>query len=376
MNIMAPFWNRRRGSTPAPPNPQSGEATAVLATVAAALDTGAVLLDNHEVMLANDAALGMRVVRGTSLAAPPLARLVRMARRDGVRHTEDVELPYGAATRAVRATAAPVPGSDQVVLLLHDLAEARRVDAVRRDFVANVSHELKTPVGALLLLAEAFRDGVDDPVAARRFADRMMHEAGRLARLVQELLELSRVQGGDPLPDPSAVPVGRLVVDAVDRVRLAAAAVGIEVVAADAGDLAVWGDERSLVTALTNLLENAISYSSPATRVGVGARLRETLAGDEVEIAVSDQGIGIPTGDLERVFERFYRSDPARSRATGGTGLGLAIVKHIAGNHGGRVSVWSSEGVGSTFTLHLPTPPVAATAESPPTRATLAGTPG
>jgi two-component system sensor histidine kinase SenX3 len=376
MNIMAPFWNRRRGSTPAPPNPQSGEATAVLATVAAALDTGAILLDNHEVVLANEAALGMRVVRGTSLTAPLLARLVRAARLDGVRHTEDVELPYGASTRAVRATAAPVPGSDQVVLLLHDLAEARRVDAVRRDFVANVSHELKTPVGALLLLAEAIRDGVDDPVAARRFADRMMHEAGRLARLVQELLELSRVQGGDPLPDPNAVAVGRLVTDAMDRVRLAAVAAGIEVVAADAGDLAVWGDERSLVTALTNLLENAISYSSPATRVGVGARLRETLAGDEVEIAVSDQGIGIPAGDLQRVFERFYRSDPARSRATGGTGLGLAIVKHIAENHGGRVSVWSSEGVGSTFTLHLPTPPMAAAADAPTAPAMLAGRPG
>lgn len=376
MNIMAPLWNRRRGSIPPPSSPGTAEATAVLATVAAALDTGAVLLDNHEVVLANEAALGMRVVRGNTLTAPALARLVRVARREGVRHTEDVELPYGAATRAVRATAAPVPGSDQVVLLLHDLAEARRVDAVRRDFVANVSHELKTPVGALLLLAEAFRDGVDDPVAARRFAERMMHEAGRLARLVQELLELSRVQGGDPLPDPSAVPVGRLIADAVDRVRLAAAAVGIDVVAADTGDLEVWGDERSLITALTNLLENAISYSSPATKVGVGARLRETLAGDEVEIAVSDQGTGIPTGDLERVFERFYRSDPARSRATGGTGLGLAIVKHIAGNHGGRVSVWSSEGVGSTFTLHLPTPPVPAVRDAPPAPAALAVTTG
>ncbi len=373
MKVMAQFWNRRRGSVPPPPSPGTGEATAVLATVAAALDTGAVLLDNHEVVLANEAALGMRVVRGNTLTAPSLARLVRVARREGLRHTEDVELPYGAATRAVRATAAPVPGSDQVVLLLHDLAEARRVDAVRRDFVANVSHELKTPVGALLLLAEAFRDGVDDPVAARRFAERMMHEAGRLARLVQELLELSRVQGGDPLPDPSGVPVGRLIADAVDRVRLAAGAGGIDVVAADAGDLEVWGDERSLVTALTNLLENAISYSSAATKVGIGARLRETLAGEEVEIAVSDQGIGIPTGDLERVFERFYRSDPARSRTTGGTGLGLAIVKHIAENHGGRVSVWSSEGVGSTFTLHLPTPPAAVAAEAPPA---LAGTPG
>jgi len=379
MNHVASLWFRRRGSGPPPASPDTSaattEATAVLATVAAALDTGAVLLDNHEVVLANEAALGMRVVRGTSLTAPALSRLARQARRQGVRQSEDVELPYGATTRAVRVTAAPVPTGDQVVLLLHDLTESRRVDAVRRDFVANVSHELKTPVGALLLLAEAFRDGVDDPVAARRFADRMLHEAGRLARLVQELLELSRVQGADPLPDPRAVPVARVIADAVDRVRLAAGAAGIEVAAADSGDLEVWGDERSLVTALTNLLDNAITYSAPGTKVGLGARRRETLTGDEIEIAVSDEGIGIPAGDLERVFERFYRSDPARSRATGGTGLGLAIVKHIADNHGGRVTVWSSEGVGSTFTLYLPPPPASAAAELTRTPAALAVSP-
>ena len=360
MNIMSPLWSRRREIAPSPVSAGTAQATAVLATVAAALDTGAVLLDNYEVVLANEAALGMRVVRGTSLAAPSLVRLVREARRAGAQQIEDIELPYGAATRAVRATAAPVPGGGQLVLLLHDLAESRRVDAVRRDFVANVSHELKTPVGALLLLAEALRDGVDEPVAVRRFADRMVHEAGRLARLVQELLDLSRLQGGDPVPDPSRVAVGRLVADAVDRVRLAAGAAGIEVVAADPGELEAWGDESSLVTALTNLLENGIAYSTPGTKVRVGARLRSGEPADELEIAVSDEGIGIPAADLERVFERFYRSDPARSRATGGTGLGLSIVKHIAVNHGGRVSVWSSEDVGSTFTLHLPTPPVPA----------------
>jgi two-component system sensor histidine kinase SenX3 len=371
MDVMSPLWSRRREAVA--PNVSNGtEATAVLATVAAALDTGAVLLDNHEVLLANEAAIGMRVVRGTSLTAPVLARLVRVARREGERQTEDVELPYGAATRAVRATAAPVPGGEQVVLLLNDLAESRRVDAVRRDFVANVSHELKTPVGALLLLAEAFRDGVDDPVAARRFADRMVHESGRLARLVQELLDLSRLQGGDPPPDQRAVPVASLIADAADRVRLAAGSVGIEVVAADAGDLEVWGDERSLVTALTNLLDNAVAYSAPGTKVRVGARLRGGESEEEVEIAVSDEGIGIPSADLHRVFERFYRSDPARSRATGGTGLGLAIVKHIVGNHGGRVSVWSSEGVGSTFTLHLPMPPTSTPSEVRPAPASVA----
>ena len=238
-----------------------------------------------------------------------------------------------------------------------NLVDLKRVNKIRRDFVANVSHELKTPVGALLLLAEALRDGADDPVAARRFSERIAHEAGRLARLVQELLDLSRLQGGDPPPARTEVPVNMLIADAVDRVRLAAAAAGIEVVAADAGDLAVWGDPPSLVTALTNLLDNAVAYSPRGAKVGLGARLRTGELTREVEIAVSDEGIGISPGDQERIFERFYRVDPARSRATGGTGLGLAIVKHVAANHGGRVSVWSSQGVGSTFTLHLPPPP-------------------
>jgi two-component system sensor histidine kinase SenX3 len=223
-----------------------------------------------------------------------------------------------------------------------------------------VSHELKTPVGALLLLAETIRDGIsDDPEAAKHFAERMVREAGRLSRLVQELLDLSRLQGGEPLPEPEPVPVSRLIGDAVDRVRLAADAAGIEIRIADDGDLVVYGDARSLATALVNLLDNALQYSAPGTTVGVGARQAITDDGiDEVQLAVADQGIGIGPADLARVFERFYRADPARSRATGGTGLGLAIVKHVAENAGGRVSVWSSPGVGSTFTLHLPTPPV------------------
>ncbi len=340
--------------------------------MAGALDTGAILLDNHEVVLANDAAVGMRVVRGRSLVSPPLARVVRQARRDGERRSEDVELPYGAGTRPVRVTAAPVPGTSQAVLLLHDLVESRRVEAVRRDFVANVSHELKTPVGALLLLAEVLRDGTDDPATTRRFAARMIHEVGRLARLVEDLLDLSRLQGGDPIPDPVPVPVSALIAAAADRVQLAAAAAGIGIVTPDVHGLQVWGDHRSLVTALTNLLENAIAYSPPGTRVRVGAQVRSGDR-DEIELSVTDDGIGIPPGDIDRVFERFYRSDPARSRATGGTGLGLAIVKHIALNSGGRVSVWSSEGVGSTFTLHLPPPPLRSrlTTESPDDPAAL-----
>jgi len=243
-----------------------------------------------------------------------------------------------------------VSGGHSSLLLVEDVTEARRVEAVRRDFVANVSHELKTPVGAMSLLAEALQDASEDPTAVRRFAGRLQHEAGRLARLVQELIDLSRLQGADPLPDASLVPVDKVVAEAVDRTRTAAAARGISIVRGGERGLTVSGSESQLVTAVGNLIDNAVHYSPEKTRVGVAVRSREGA----VEISVTDQGMGIADKDLERVFERFYRADPARSRATGGTGLGLAIVKHVATNHGGEVSVWSVEGSGSTFTLRLP----------------------
>lgn len=333
--------------------------TAVVETVAGALDSGVVLLDGYEVILANEAAVALRVVHGSALACPPLSRLVRVVRHDRVRVEHDIELPWGAGRRPISATAAPVPGTDWVVLLLRDLTEERRVEAVRRDFVASVSHELKTPVGGLMLLAEAIRDASDDPEMARRFADRMVHEAGRLSDLVRDLLDLSRLQGGEPLPDPEEVPVHRLVGEAVDRVRVAADAAGIEVAVGDIAQLQVWGDERSLVTALVNLLDNALMYSGRGSRVALGARAARNNGVEEVEISVADQGIGIPAGDIDRVFERFYRTDRARSRRTGGTGLGLSIVKHAVENSGGRVGVWSQPSMGSTFTIYLPAPPAA-----------------
>lgn len=329
----------------------------VVETVAAALDSGIVLLDGHEVVLANDAALELRVVRRNLVTSPVLARMVRNARRSGERIHCDIQLPWGVGSRPVNVTIAPLAGTDRVVLLLRDLTEAHRVEAVRRDFVASVSHELKTPVGGLLLLAEAIREAADDPVATRRFADRMTHEAGRLSQLVRDLLDLSRLQGGEPLPAPTAVSVGALTRNAVDRVRVTAERVEVDIVVGDCGTLQVWGDERSLESALVNLLDNAINYSAAGSRVAVGARSVTGDGADEVEISVADQGIGIAAEDLDRVFERFYRADPARSRRTGGTGLGLAIVKHVAENAGGRVSVWSHVSMGSTFTLHLPTPP-------------------
>ncbi|WP_225804680.1 cell wall metabolism sensor histidine kinase WalK, partial [Streptomyces sp. NK15101] len=247
----------------------------------------------------------------------------------------------------------PRPPPD-LLLRVEAPPEARRIEAVRRDFVANVSHELKTPVGALSLLSEAVMDASDDPEAVTRFAGRMQIEATRLTNLVQELIDLSRVQNDDPLEDSEPVSVDELVAEAIDRSRQPASTKQISMVSGGAAGLYVWGSRGQLAAALGNLVENAVNYSPARTRVGIAARRVSAPGGDLIEIAVTDQGIGISEKDRERIFERFYRVDPARSRATGGTGLGLAIVKHVAASHGGEVTVWSTEGQGSTFTLRLP----------------------
>jgi two-component system sensor histidine kinase SenX3 len=250
----------------------------------------------------------------------------------------------------VRLESGTVPEPGPVALVLQDVTEARRLEAVRRDFVANVGHELKTPVGALALLAEAIEGAADDRETVSRFAARMSHEADRLGRLVRELIDLSRLQGADPLPEMQAVDIDLVVAEAVDRTRTAAAAKEIEIAAGSATGLEVRGVESQLATAVTNLLANAVAYSPRSTRIAVAARSRSGFA----EIAVTDSGIGIPRTARARVFERFYRVDQSRASSTGGTGLGLAIVKHIATNHGGSVTVWSEEGLGSTFTLRIP----------------------
>ncbi|MCW2714124.1 MAG: phoR [Frankiales bacterium] len=322
----------------------------------------AVVDGSDSVVLANRSAVELGVVAGDRLLVAELRRLVRDVRSSSAPREVEVELGsqraadrlsavgIGRSPEAVRVRLVPVGAERHVALLVEDVTEPRRVEAVRKDFVANVSHELKTPVGAMVLLAEALQDASHDPEAVRRFAGRVQHEAGRLGRLVQELIDLSRLQGADPLPEATSVAVDRVVAEAVDRARTAASAVGIEIVRGGQRDLTVEGSESQLVTAVGNLIENAVHYSPDGTRVAVAVKRN----GDAVEITVSDQGIGIAEKDLERVFERFYRADPARSRATGGTGLGLAIVKHVATNHGGAVDVWSVEGSGSTFTLRLP----------------------
>ena len=280
-----------------------------------------------------------------------------MVRRDGVIREEDLELrrpPLGKGVLHARVRVAQLSPTAALVLV-EDLSEAVRIDAVRRDFVANVSHELKTPVGALSLLAEAVQAASDDPDAVQRFSARMQVESQRLSNLISDLVDLSRLQSVDPLKDSEVVEIDHVVTEAIDATKLLAHAREIEVVTGEPGHTVVLGNEAQLIMALRNLLTNAIAYSPPHTRVAVAARDDGLI----VEVSVTDQGIGISDAEQPRIFERFYRVDPARSRITGGTGLGLAIVKHVCANHGGECSVWSVEGAGSTFTLRLPLAPSA-----------------
>jgi two-component system sensor histidine kinase SenX3 len=317
-----------------------------------------VIDSNDRVLRASQAARGFGLVKGDKLVVGELLALARQVRRDGEIREGEIDISTDGFTGrttsfAVRVAplGAAVGGGGLVLLLAEDQTERRRVEEVRRDFVANTSHELKTPVGALALLAETVEDAADDPEAVRRFAGRMRQEAARLTNLVQDLITLSRIQAAEPIPDPVPADLDAVVAEALDRCRMRATVRGIELVAKGTRRLSVLGDEELLVTALRNLLDNAVAYSPEKTRVVIETRQDGS---DAVELSVADQGIGIPERDLERIFERFYRVDPARSRATGGTGLGLAIVKHVTAAHGGKVTVSSKEGAGSTFTLRLP----------------------
>ncbi|OBC11613.1 two-component sensor histidine kinase [Mycobacterium sp. 852013-50091_SCH5140682] len=256
---------------------------------------------------------------------------------------------------SVRGTVKLLTDHDRrfAVVYADDQSEHARMEATRRDFVANVSHELKTPVGALGVLAEALLASADDPDTVRHFANKMVAESHRLADMVGELIELSRLQGGERLPDLDEVDVDAVVAEALSRHKVAADNADIAITTDAPTGYRVLGDEALLVTAIANLVSNAIAYSPNGSGVSVSRRRR----GGSVEIAVTDRGIGIAKADQERVFERFFRVDKARSRATGGTGLGLAIVKHVAANHNGTIRLWSQPGTGSTFTLSIPAYP-------------------
>ncbi len=333
-----------------PPRPEPVLPPGV-ATVLGVLRSSAVVVDENDVVLKASAptyALGL--VSDNALTSDELADLVRQVRRDGqIRETElTLRRPAGPPLH-VTARIAPL-NSRLVLALLEDRTRERRIESIRRDFVANVSHELKTPVGALNLLAEAVQEAADDPEAVTRFAGRMQTESARLTRLVQQIIELSRLQGDDPLDDPKPVPVDEVVARALDQSSIDAASRGIELLQDGQRGLEVLGNADEIALALSNLVSNAVAYSPDNSRVVVAAKADDL----RVDLAVTDQGIGIPAGEIDRIFERFYRVDPARHRSTGGTGLGLSIVKHVAASHGGDVGVWSVEGHGSTFTLSLP----------------------
>ncbi len=333
-----------------------------VSSVLAVLLSSAVVLDGDDRVLSSSAAAKeFGLVDGDRLVVGELLALARQVRREGMPREGEIDIMTsrfgGRATSfAVRvAPLGPAAGDGGLILLLaEDQTESRRVDEVRRDFVANISHELKTPVGALALLAETVEEAADDPDAVLRFAGRMRQEASRLTDLVQDLIMLSRIQAAEPVPDPSPVKLDSVVAEALDRCRMKATARGISLEVTGESGISILGDEDLLVTALRNLLENAVAYSPDKTRVRVTTRTADSWM---AEVSVTDQGIGIPARDRERIFERFYRVDPARSRATGGTGLGLAIVKHVTAAHGGNVTVVSTEGGGSTFTLRLPLRP-------------------
>jgi two-component system, OmpR family, sensor histidine kinase SenX3 len=326
----------------------------MLQRIVALAPIGVAVVDNHrDVVFVNARAQELGLVRDRLLddRAWLAARRV-LSSGDDVDIDLSAGRPAGRSGLSVRGRVRLLAEEDRrfAVIYVVDDSEVARMEATRRDFVANVSHELKTPVGAMGLLAEALLESADDPATVRRFGERMHLESQRLANMVNELIELSRLQGAERLPELQAVDVDTVVAEAVSRSKVAADNADISITTDQPSGFKVLGDQALLATAVANLVANAISYSPPGSPVSISRRHR----GGNIEIAVTDRGIGIAREHQERVFERFFRVDKARSRATGGTGLGLAIVKHIAANHNGTIRLWSQPGTGSTFTLSTP----------------------
>ncbi|TDW29538.1 sensor histidine kinase [Cryobacterium psychrophilum] len=318
-----------------------------------ALESAGIVLDpSNNVVKTSAAALTMGLVFNAQLVHTELVELARRVRRTGEPISEDLVLsrgPFNDASLHYRVRLARL-GTRYVLILAEDRTESFRLDEVRRDFVANISHELKTPIASVGLLAEALDQAADEPAQVRRFANRLTTESARLGRLTQEIIELSRLQAKDALATPERLNVDEVVAAAVDQSRVVAEAENITIAVGKKSGAFVYGDEKLLIVAVHNLVSNAVNYSQPGSRVGIGVRRQKNV----VEITVTDQGIGIAESDIDRVFERFFRVDQARSRHTGGTGLGLSIVKHVVQNHGGDIRVWSQPGRGSTFTIRLP----------------------
>jgi two-component system sensor histidine kinase SenX3 len=324
-------------------------------TVADLLDvlaTAGLLLDSSDVVIrSTTGAQALGLLNNRTLAHDELLDLVRHTRSTGAPYEAEVEISTGLQNETiwVRARAALLQDGN-VLLTVEDETEAQRLEETRRDFVANISHELKTPIGAISLLSEALMDSSDDQEMVKKFSGDLNKESKRLAMLVQDIIQLSRLQSSDPLKSASLVDLAGVIADAVERNQVLAERRGITLSWDASPGVQILGNSEMLTMAVKNLIENAILYSDQGAQVGVGLREDEGIA----QISVTDTGVGIEPEDIERIFERFYRADPSRSRETGGTGLGLAIVKHVAQNHRGDVQVFSKPGFGSTFTLRLP----------------------
>ena len=325
--------------------------------LAALRSGGAIIGPWDDILAANDPAVDLGIIRGNRVAIAALLEVVREVRRTG--EGQSLNLDQTRAGRAGQRLAVRVLRLDEgnVLVIADDRGAALRVQASARDFMANATHELKTPIGAITLLGEAIEQGADDPDAVVRFARKIQAESGRLSQLVAQIVQLSRLQGQADA-NAERLEVDDLVGEALDRSRQLAETRRVSLTRGGVPGLAVRGVREQLVTALANLVHNAISYSDDKSRVVVTTRPVADPLGDKVAIAVSDNGIGISPEDTRRIFERFYRVDYARSRQTGGTGLGLSIVAEIVENHGGDLAVWSKLGSGSTFTITLPAAPV------------------
>lgn len=320
------------------------------------LHSGALLVGPHdEILHVNEPGVVLNLARGSRVGFARLLDKIREVRVAGEAYRGPLrrEMHPGAEPLELSVGIGPLH-DDWVLVVAEDESRQRRVDAVRRDFVANISHELKTPIGALSVLAEAVEAASDDPEAVQRFAGRLQHESSRLAELVNQIIDLSRLQSEDPMLSSEVIDVHEVVTEAVGRSQELAKKRQVSLIVARTSSAYIVGDRWQLADAISNLVQNAINYSDERARVTLSI-LQVTDDGDRfVEIKVSDNGIGIKPEEQERIFERFYRVDYGRSRDAGGTGLGLSIVRHIAMAHGGSIRVWSRPGQGSTFTLRIP----------------------
>lgn len=300
---------------------------------------------------ATQGALAFGLLNNRHLVSQDLVELVNRTRISNGIEALDTELTIGLSKDKVYITArAASIGDGNVLLIVEDRTESKRLDETRRDFIANISHELKTPIGAISLLSEALADAASDPEAVAKFSKRLRKESKRLSGLIKDIIQLSRIQSAEVVTNAEIVDLSTVVMEAVDRNSFRAENRGLKITYDAPEGIEVVGDPEMLTVAVKNLIENAIIYSDEGASVGVGLRSVDNIA----EIAITDSGIGIAKSEHGRIFERFYRVDPSRSRKTGGTGLGLAIVKHVAMSHNGEVTLFSKTGVGSTFTLRLP----------------------